>query len=283
MEEAMEDLLGYDRFERSTDWRCSGRIEGDLEGEERTFVVERHGDRWLVTSGDGRLISVGDETRDLVAADGGLVRKPAPIEAIGGSMTVNLLRRLGVMERAFVTSGDVLDRRASRRAGRPSVDVRVQIGDYDITLGVDDETGLWTFLQTSGFSIIVDELVASPSLVTSAAFTVLDIVPDIDLSHREPVAPSLASALRVLEDASGLQGGVLWQSEDTGEFRFILTDADGKPQAVVERVYAGAPQSPSLFAGMQHRSDTDDWSFHVDTTRLDPLWSKPIVVALQRL
>jgi len=74
----MDDLLGFERFEQHRDWSCSGRIEGDYDEIEPTpYAVERHGDRWLLATGSGDLVAVGDLTRDLVARNGGLEREPS--------------------------------------------------------------------------------------------------------------------------------------------------------------------------------------------------------------
>ncbi len=37
---------------------------------------------------------------------------------------------------------------------------------------------------------------------------------------------------------------------------------------------------PAAFSGVQHRWETEEWRYHVDTSNPEHLWSKPIVRAL---
>jgi hypothetical protein len=279
----MDDLLGFDRYEQHRDWRCSGRVDGEVdEIEPLAFTMERHGERWLLATGEGELIAIGDQARDLVAADGGLVRRPATLGFVP-YFSANLARQIGILAREWVASCEVVGSRESERAGRPAVDVDLRHGEYEIALGVDAETGVWTWLQTSGFTITVDRLDAGPTLMEAAALRVLDYVPDVDFSQREPVTEALAPALAAVQEASGLRVEVLYQDEDSGEFRFILLGSDGQPEALVGRSRTGSTQEAAHFGGVQHWWESKVWSYHIDTASADHMWSGRIMKAVDRL
>jgi hypothetical protein len=273
----MADLFGFDRFGQHTQWRCSGRVEGSdvEENEPPLFIIERQGDRWALTN--AHVIAVGDASRDLVTADGGLVRYPATLGFLS-YFSAGMARRIGLF--SHITEWDVLSSRESEHAGRPALDLELTDGEYQLSVGVDAETGVWTWSHNAGLTVAVDELTIEPE--AAPAFVLLDLVPDIDLSHREPVAKALSPILSALEEASGLQGEVLYQDEETGEFTFLLCD-DSQPQALVDRTHAESSPRRAVFAGVQHRWETEDWTYAVDTTAPDHLWSRPIVKALERL
>ncbi|MET0694145.1 MAG: hypothetical protein ABWY56_09445 [Propionibacteriaceae bacterium] len=286
----MDDLLGYQRIEQHTQWRCSGRfhvldddVPEDEIDDEPTFVLERQGDRWLLTSGDGRLIAVGDATRDLVATAGGLERRPAPLGGFGTALAANVLRRLGSMDVELIGEYEVQASRASEHANRPALDVDLRSGQYDLTLGVDAETGLWTWMGTAAETITVEQLTVGAAVVPDAAFALLDLVPEVDLSQRMPVAEGFLALRDALQEASGLHVKALWQDEETGVFRLILLDAQGQPQALVLRERGGSPQDPAVFAGAQVWWEGEDWNYHIDTTNPDHSWSRPIEKVLEGL
>lgn len=142
------DLLGFDRYERHSQWRCSGRVDGDVdEIEPRAFMLERHTDRWLLTTGARELVVVGDARRDLVAADGGLERRPAGF-GFGAYMSDSMLRQVGDFPtRDYICAQEVVEFHDSKRAGRSAVDVLLHTEHGDMELGIDAETGVWTWFS----------------------------------------------------------------------------------------------------------------------------------------
>jgi hypothetical protein len=277
----VNDQLGFARFEQHRDWHGSGRVEGDVDDiEPRSFAVARQGDRWLLTTSDKDLVAVGDTARDLVATDGGLVRRPAT-RGFTPYLSSNLTRQIGVLSREFVGSCEVVGSRDSEHAGRSAVDLDLRDGTYDISLGVDAETGVWTWLRTSGFTVTVDELTIGPP--DADAFDLLDLVPEIDLSRRVPISETLDPIVNTIRDASGLSVEVVYQNEEDGEFRLILVDDERVAQALITRSRAGSPQDPAICEGVQHWWDDETWNYHVDSVRSDHLWSGRIMKAIKRL
>lgn len=227
-------------------------------------------------TGDG-FIAVGDASRDLVPNEGGLLRQPVTL-GFAPYLSACMTRRIGMF--SDLSGLGVLSSSESEHAGRPAVDLELRKDEHNVVLGVDAETGIWTWLHSDGFTITVDELAAEP-VVPAAAFDLLDLVPDIDLSHREPVAPALSPILEALQKASGLQVEVLYQDEETGAFTFLLLE-DGQVQALIDRTDAESTPRPAVFGGVQHRWDTEDWTYTIDAVTTDRMWPRPIVRALER-
>jgi len=171
--------------------------------------------------------------------------------------------------------------RDAARAARPAVDVNLRNGEYVLTLSVDVETGVWTYLRVGDLTITVDDL-AVGDLPVAPALGLLDAVPDIDLSQREPVTAALAPVLQAVEQASGLQVEVLDQDEQTKEFRFVLL-ADGQPSGVVSRRHVQQAQSQQIFGGVQHHESGPEWECHVDTSGTDHRWANGIMRAFANL
>lgn len=276
------DLLGFERYERHTRWRCSGRVDGDLDDVDlSTFAMQRFGNRWLLTRECGELVAVGDGKRDLVAADGGLSRQPAG-QAFIPYTCAGLLRQVSPFTREFFSSLEVASVRHSEHAGRAAVDVQLlavppPVQGGELWLGVDEQTGVWLYLGAEALTMTVEELVIDPSPAEAALFGLLDAVPDLDLSHREPVASPLTETARAVSQASGLAVEVLSQDVQTGEFRFLLLDADGQPQGVVSRRRLQWVQSAAIFGGVQDWESGPDWELHVDATSSDPRWANGVL------
>lgn len=262
-----DDLLGFERFEQHDAWRCWGRVDGGVDGDSedadldpRTFVSERHLDKWLMTS-DGRLLMVGDFQRDLVPRAGGLVRHAAGRGFAG--LGAELLRQTGTFKRRAVGEALVGTSTPSQRAGRDALDVHLDVEGVHTVLGVDAETGVWTYYSGPDLTITVDRLEAEPQDL-APSFALLDLVPDVDLSSRERVSPALEGVLGAVQAASGLQVEVLDQDDETGTFRFVLLDTDNRPVGLVSRQRTEQVRPPNLFGGLWSCGADEDWTYLVN-------------------
>lgn len=281
-----QDLLGFDRYEQHSHWRCEGRVEGGV-GEiddiaPLAFAVERNGDRWLLTTGTGDLVAVGDVKRDLVSGSGGLERLPAG-HGFKHYLATALLSQQGAFGREAISTMEVVSTADSTHAGRPAINVTLRYDKGQMTLGVDAETGIWTYVggetEDGAWFVEVDGLAKLDH--EAAEFVILDSVPDIDLSARVAVSEHFQAILTAVREASGLDAEMLVQDEDDDTFRIVLLD-QGEPVGMVSRSPLIHVQSPQRFGGSQEWSSDGEQEYHVDVARYDPRWAYKIRQAMQQ-
>ncbi len=282
-----DDLLGFERFGQHNVWRCRGHVDGgdnveDVDLNPRTFVFERHLNEWLLTS-DSRLLTVGNSQRDLVAAAGGLVRHPAG-RGFAGFIGAELLRQTGMFNRQAVSGATVIESTPSQRAGREAVDLRLEVNGANMVLGIDAQTGVWTYFSSPDLDITVVQLEVQPE-APDPSFGLLHLVPEMDLSPHEQVSPVLEDVLNAVQAASGLGVGVLSQDDEAGAFRFVLLDTHNRPVGLVSRVRTTQRLEPDLFGGLWACDSDDDWTYFVNTegpaTPSNHRWAENIKAAIR--
>lgn len=86
-----------------------------------------------------------------------------------------------MFSRQAVGEASVVEFTPSQRAGRDAVDLHLDLAGVAMVLGVDAETGVWTYFSSSNLTITVDQLEVKPEGL-SPLYALLDLVPDMDLS-----------------------------------------------------------------------------------------------------